>query len=115
MDGEAQFNVNDYLSISVVAVLFFILFFNYYHFFVKNDFVVIKQVACDPAKDSCFVSDCESNDPSCDSTTTYKKISVSSKYAGKDYEALDCIESGPTCTIVTCNADTAEEGERCFQ
>ncbi|MEI8337867.1 MAG: hypothetical protein WCF92_01820 [bacterium] len=101
----------------VMLVIFFIFFlsFVFYSIFIKNDYEVTKQVSCDPKTDSCFVSDCESNDPTCDTTTTYKKISVISKYAGSDFESLTCLENSSICKIITCQEDTVEAGEKCFK
>ncbi len=104
-------------------ILFFILGFiflavigvGYYNYFVRGDYLVTKQVECDPNIDSCFVSDCESNDSECDTTTTYKKISIPSKYAGSDYDSLTCSTGDSFCTIITCHDETVEVGEKCFK
>ena len=101
------------LAICLVGLLFVI--FNYYNFFIKNDYIVTKQIPCDPKIDSCFVSDCQSNDSTCDPTTTYMKIEVPSKYAGSDYNSLSCAKNDPSCNIITCQDDTLETGEKCFK
>ncbi len=101
----------------VTMVIFFIFFFGFvfYNIFIKNDYEVTKQVACDPKIDSCFVSDCESNDSTCDTTATYKKISVISKYAGSDFDTLTCSQGSSFCKIINCQEDTIEAGEKCFK
>ena len=88
---------------------------NYYDFMIKGDYIVTRQVPCDPSVDSCFVSDCESNDPTCDTETKYKKISAPSKYAGTDYEKMSCSQDNSICNIITCQEDTVEPGEKCFK
>ena len=93
----------------------FVVAFSYYNFFIKNDYEVTKQVPCDSKTDSCFVSDCVSNDSTCDSVTTYKKISAPSKYAGSDYDSFSCTSGDPHCQIITCNDNTVQDGEKCFQ
>lgn len=88
---------------------------DYYFFIVQNNYPVYKQVTCNPKNESCFVSDCESNDSTCDQTTTYKKIEVLSKYAGNDYDSLNCIKNTADCKIITCSSTTIETGEKCFK
>ncbi|MEI7809966.1 MAG: hypothetical protein WCI41_00190 [bacterium] len=103
------------LTIFLFLSLSVIVFFCFYHFFIKNTFEVTKQVPCDPAVDSCFVSDCDTNDSTCDTTTTYKKIKAPSKYAGSNYENFTCEAGNPNCEIITCNDSTVEDGEKCFK
>jgi hypothetical protein len=103
------------LWILIVAFLI-LLMSSYYNFFIKGDFVVTKQIPCDPKTESCFVSDCESNDSTCDQTTTYKKLSISSGEAGSDYDSLvSCSKNSASCQIITCQANTIEAGEKCFK
>lgn len=102
-----------FVIVIILAVSFFV--FDFYNIFIKNDFRVLKQISCDPKISSCFVSDCESNDSSCDQTTTYEKISVVSKYAGSDYDSLTCTENSSICQIITCQDSTIEAGEKCFK
>ena len=102
-------------KIVVVLVFLAVLGFSYYNFFIKNDFLVTKQVECDPTTEACFVSDCEANDSECDTETTYKKIEAPSKYAGSDYEKFTCEAGDPNCKVITCSPETVEAGEKCFQ
>ena len=104
-----------YFLLVAGLAFFLVLVFAYYNFFIKNDFEVTKQVPCDPNADSCFVSDCEANDSTCDPATTYKKISAPSKYAGSDYDSFTCVSGNPNCRIITCQTDTIEPGEKCFK
>lgn len=104
-----------YFRIVVVLIFFTVLISSYYIFFIKNDFEITKQVYCDPKIDSCFVSDCDANDSTCDTETTYKKISASSKYASSDYESFLCEEGNLNCKIITCSDSTVEAGEKCFK
>lgn len=104
-----------YFILLICLSLFLVVVFGYYNIFLKNDFEVTKQIACDPAVDSCFVSDCESSDSTCDSETTYEKISVPSKYAGSDYDSLTCTENSSFCKIINCEDDTLDVGEKCFE
>ena len=104
-----------YFTAFVCLAFFLVLIFSYYNFFIKNDFEIIKQVPCDPTVDACFVSDCDSNDPACDSTTTYKKITAPSKYAGSNYDSFSCEAGNLHCQIITCSAETVEAGEKCFE
>src|ERR1035437_7085645 len=96
---------NKILLLVLVSAFLLIVLSAYYNFFIRGNYEVTKQVSCDPKVESCFVSDCESNDSSCDTTTTYKKISVISKYAGSDYDSLTCKENSSVCKIITCEAD----------
>ncbi len=104
-----------YFTLAIGLLAFFVVAFSYYNFFIKNDFEVIKQIDCDPQIDSCFVSDCDSNDSECDTETTYKKITAPSKYAGSDYESFTCVSGDPHCQIITCSDATVEAGEKCFK
>jgi len=104
-----------YLLLAICLLGLFFVIFSYYNIFIKNNYIVTKQIPCDPNTDSCFVSDCESNDSTCDSKTTYMKIQVPSKYAGSDYNALSCSENSSFCKIITCMAGTVEVGEKCFK
>jgi capsular polysaccharide biosynthesis protein len=105
----------DIVALIVYLTLFLIIGAAYFNFDVKNDYVITKQISCDPTKDSCFVSDCEVNDSSCDQKTTYKKIVASSKYAGSSYENFSCRPGDPHCRVITCEPDTIEDGEKCYK
>lgn len=115
MPIEKNDEYSRYLLLAVCLAFFLVLVFSYYNIFIKNDYIVTKQIPCDPNTYSCFVSDCESNDSTCDTTTTYMKIQVPSKYAGSDYDALSCAENSFFCKIITCQASTVEAGEKCFK
>lgn len=113
-------NINNekYHRLLLVALAIFVVFFLgfvFYNIFIKNDFEVTKQIPCNPKTDSCFVSDCQSNDSTCDPNTTYKKISVISKYAGSNYDTLTCEQNSEFCKIITCSDDTLDDGEKCFK
>jgi len=112
---ELNKKYSKYVWLAMCAVFLVIAVFSYYHIFVKNDFWVVKQIPCDPQTEACFVSECESNDPNCDTTEPYKKIKVPSKYAGSDFNSLNCQENSSNCEIVTCQEDTVDAGERCFE
>ncbi len=88
------------LSIILIAVLTF----DFYSAFIKNDFKVEEQAPCDPSTNSCFVSDCQTDDPTCDASTTYEKIFVQSNFAGTDHDTLSCLPGSSLCKIVTCRA-----------
>jgi hypothetical protein len=103
-----------FLLITFLAFLLVVISV-YYNFFIKNDYKVTKQVDCDPGMDSCFISDCDTNDSTCDQTITYKKIIVPSKYAGLDYDDFSCELISSHCLEITCQADTIEPGEKCFE
>lgn len=104
-----------YFFILTCSVFLSIIVVSFYSIFFKNDYEVLKWVECDPSVDSCFVADCETGDTECDSETTYKKIIVTSKYAGLDYDSLDCSANSDVCQVVTCQENTIEVGEKCFQ
>ena len=104
------------ILISILALIFLsVITVSYYNYFIRGDYLVTKQISCDPNIDPCFVSDCESNDSACDQTTAYKKISVLSRYAGSDYNSLSCSQNSSICKIITCQASTTEAGEKCFK
>ena len=102
---------------SILAVLFLVVAsVGYFDYFVRGDYLVTKQIPCDPKTESCFASDCETNDSTCDSSTTYKKISITSKEAGSNYDdLLSCPLNSQSCTIITCQDDSVEVGEKCFK
>ena len=102
-------------ALTIYTVFLLIFVSAYFHFIIERTYEVSKQVPCDPKTDSCFVSDCEANDSTCDPTATYKKIVASSKYAGSDFEQFACEASNPHCKIITCSPETVEDGEKCFQ
>lgn len=104
-----------YFLLIICLVLLFVVVPAYYNVFIKNDYEVIKQIPCNPDIDSCFVSDCEVNDSTCDQTITYKKITAPSKYASFDYESFLCESGNLHCQIIICQADTIEAGEKCFE
>lgn len=112
---EKESKQSKYFLLVICSVFLLVIVFAFYNFFIKNDYEVTKQVPCDPSVDSCFVSDCEANDSTCDQTTTYKKITAPSKYAGSDFESFSCETGNPNCRIITCQADTIEAGEKCFK
>jgi hypothetical protein len=115
MDADKNKKQSKYLfwAMSIFGLLLIIS--SYYNFFIKNNYEVTKQVPCDPKLNSCFVSDCASNDSTCDSKTTYMKITAPSKYAGSDYDGFSCVSGDLHCQIITCSADTVQDGEKCFQ
>ena len=115
MSTEKKDKYSRYLLLVICLLGLFFVIFDYYIFFIKDDYIVTKQISCDPKINSCFVSDCESNDPTCDSKTTYMKIRVPSKYAGSDYDSLTCEENSSSCKIITCQDNTIETGEKCFK
>jgi len=108
-------NENKILLSILIPIFLFVIFFSYYNIFILGNYQVMKQIPCDPKVESCFVSDCEANDPSCDTGTTYKKISILSKYAGSDYDSLTCPENSSFCKIITCQDSIVEAGEKCFK
>lgn len=112
---EESHKKSNYFSIIAVALFLVVILVSYYKFYVKDSFNVTKQVSCDVFVDSCFVSDCEANDPECDTTTTYKKIVAPSNYAGSDYDSFTCESNSQNCQIITCNSDTVEDGEKCYE
>ena len=115
MSTEKKDKYSRYLLLVICLLGLFFVIFDYYIFFIKNDYIVTKQISCDPKIDSCFVSDCESNDSTCDTATTYMKIQVPSKYAGSDYDSLSCTRADSFCKIITCQDSTVEVGEKCFE
>lgn len=103
------------LTLTLCVLFSLVLASAYFHFIIERTYEVSKQVPCDPKTDSCFVSDCEANDSTCDSTRTYKKIVAPAKYAGLDYEKFICEAGNLHCKIITCSPETVEDGEKCFQ
>ena len=103
------------LLMILVLAFVIVIIASYYNIFIRNEYMVTKQIPCDPEVNSCFVSDCESNDSTCDQTTTYMKISAPSKYAGSDYDNFSCSEGDSRCQIIICNENTVEDGEKCFE
>jgi hypothetical protein len=111
-----MYTSNKILSLIVVITFLTVVGVGYYNYFIRGDYLVTKQISCDPKIESCFVSDCESNDSSCDSKTTYKKISVESKYAGSNFDnLLSCPTVISSCQIITCQDSEVDAGEKCFK
>jgi hypothetical protein len=90
-----------------------IIVLGYTKIYIQNNYKVFKVSECDSLNESCFVSDCQENDSSCD-LTPYKKIEIPSQYAGGDYDSLECTSKQPECLNISCNSETIELGERCF-
>lgn len=104
-----------YITLAIITIGIAFVVVKYNTFFIREDYIVIKQIPCHVNNASCFVSKCESNDSTCNPTEKYLKIKVQAKYAGSDYESLLCAGSDPHCQIITCEDSTIEPGEQCFQ
>lgn len=118
VDRSSKLFIFGIILISVVSIA--LCGFKY---FFQQDYIVQSMVACDPVKESCFVSVCDpleeecSSDPNKD-TSFYK---IYEKLA-RDLPACDSLEScsemqcDPTngCIEYTCNEDLSLEiGDEC--
>lgn len=105
-----------YFIILSMVVILGIVGYRYYHYVVKGDYVVLANVSCDPAVESCFVADCSPDeDPECDDTP-YKKVEVLSAEAPgclKEHtcEVFEC--TSESCSVTECSEDALEDGEVC--
>ena len=83
---------------------------------VLQNFTLHGVTNCDTTAESCFVSDCDTED--CD-TAPYKKLFVSAKDAPKCLYENNCenfaCENLSDCEIIYCNDETLDEGEICSQ
>ena len=100
----------------IVAVAFIVSTVSYYHFVIKQDYVVWYEGYCDPRIDKCFVG-CE--DDACTEEYYYSEIQ---KYApdlyrecGNDItdceDANVCLIGDRKCSVVYC--DTEIHGDIC--
>jgi hypothetical protein len=104
-----------FLAISLTAVLA-IIGYRYYQYVIERDFIVVANVSCDPAAESCFVADCDPEDSECDASP-YKKIELVSAEAPHCIEEHTCEDfscTSDSCSVTECSEDTVEEGETCL-
>lgn len=109
--------------------VFFLLTFvslgvTYHRFVIAENFLIDGQVACDPAVEVCFVSECDplletcTGDPAQD-TTYYKVISRLAKNiplcdpADADCSALSCPEGEAGCMVTYCDPTDDVEDVLC--
>lgn len=114
----------NFFWIAVAALVFLSLFFTFYRYIIKKDYIVQAQVDCDPYMENCFVWNCDptsdvegescTGDPEED--TWYFKII--NKNAGnisvcdegdEECNPLFCGENEPDCEFVFCNDGNKEE------
>ncbi len=84
---------------------------------VEREYVVYSTAPCDQSEQSCFVWDCDIEDPECDATG-YLKVEVTANQApeclveGSCEDFAWCTED-VECYLSQCSHDTIEEGEIC--
>ncbi len=90
----------------------------YYDYVVKKNFLFDVAVECDPSSETCFVWDCDVNDPECDSTP-YKKVEILAQNSPKCLEEHSCenfsCDGLEECSVTTCSDETLDEGEVCTE
>lgn len=91
--------------------------YRYQQYVFERNFTLQVNGPCDPATNTCFISDCSPEvDPACD-TTPYEKILVTANEAPACLEEHTCTDfscEGKTgCEIAYCDADSVEGGEQC--
>jgi len=108
----------------LVLLSFLALFVTYTRYYVAEDYLVSKTVACDPAVESCFVGECDSEtDETCptdesERTDFYKVVMKPANLIprcdpeGAECDAMRCAE-GMGCEEILCDPEHAPEGERC--
>ncbi len=119
MDRASKILVNgivlvSFLSIGVAA----------FKYFVLQDYTVQIAVACDPLRESCFMSVCDPEEGECSSETEkeveyYKIIEKSARQlgpcSGESCPEVSCEES-EDCIEIFCDEEMAEEiGDECIQ
>lgn len=113
-----------YFSLFILVAVSAVIGFKYKQFFLDKDFVLIANIPCDPAIESCFRVIC---DGECDDSmhivnsdgSPYKKVTMHASYAPECLESENCTDftcpaEDETCTIDTCSEETIEEGEECY-
>ena len=92
----------------------------YRQFVIEGNFQISARIPCDPAKSSCFISDCDPQDDLSCITSPYLKVQVLAAIAPVCLEQGDCQQFAcPTgasmadCQITPCTPDTIEDGEHC--
>lgn len=74
---------------------------------IVKDFDVVSKVACDPATEICFVSECDvESDPRCEGETTkYYKYTQKKAYSTPP---LECLRNDDACIEFHCSPDNKE-------
>lgn len=108
----------------------------YWRIMVKRDYIISAQTSCDPALESCFVYECDPEDPEDPECATlpeeerisyYKLIDKNAKNiplcdaeaesdsaeAGKCPKELTCEEGEEECETILCDDSNVPEGESC--
>ena len=109
-----------YFLIFILCVGIIIVGYRYKQYVIDKDFILDVNVECNPSVEKCFVVDCDSSDPACDSAP-YKKVEIKYVYALLCLEEHDCqdfscmgIENN-YCVIKYCSDSTLSGGEKCFK
>lgn len=132
MDKKIQSNQKQNLSGKIFFLVFFLLIvgsvaLTYYRIMVKRDYIISAQIDCDPAKEACFVSECDpesdsecADTPEDERTTYYKTIKKNAKNiplcdAQKNEcpEQLSCEPGEEECEEELCDESNVPEGESC--
>ena len=93
------------LPLIFLAIVFIIFALTYYRIVVIKDYIISREINCDPAISNCFVNDQNDN--------KYYKIiyKVLGKIGACNHQECEdsCLYGELGCKIVECNKDTAEE------
>lgn len=93
----------------------------YYKIMVKRDYQILAQISCDPAAESCFTHECDSEYEECsenpeENISYYKlinknaaNISICDSNKGEECAELTCEEGEPNCEITLCSEETEED------
>lgn len=117
---ESKKNKIFFTIIFLLLVVF--IFFTYYKFFIKEDFLIVGEVSCDPTiENSCFVFEeviCDdiNNESTCKTEINYFKKITKKAYnipecLGNICGELICLEDGENCEYTYCTEDDEYEEE----
>lgn len=89
----------------------------FYQYKVNDNYVLLANVACDPEVESCFVWDCDLDEPDCD-RSSYKKVEILASEAPACLEEHGCenfsCDYSSSCKVIECADVYLEEWEICI-
>lgn len=100
----------------IVVVVLATILLRFEQYEVEREYVVYSTAPCDQSEQSCFVWDCDIEDPDCD-PTPYLKIEAPAHSLPECLTEASCedfvCDESQNCSISQCSHDTLEEGEIC--
>lgn len=95
------------LMILIVLLITSSFIFSFSKYLLSKDYWIEIKYPCNPENASCFVMECEENDPRCVSETPgvyFYKVIIKKAYSGSP---VDQCEKTKTCEVIYCSPDNA--------